>query len=178
MDLTSFTDAELTDLQMSLQAEKDRRAAQPHVDGATTELVSGLINSGAVAGPEASDEDTPEADVKPWANPGTDHLRMYHKGMVTKHADRIWLSEHPFLNFWEPGSEGVDSRIWRDITPVPEPEEGEEPAAPEAWVQPAGSHDAYKVGEEVTFDGGVYRSKIDNNTWSPADYPSGWQLLP
>lgn len=43
------------------------------------------------------------------------------------------------------------------------------------WVQPTGSHDAYMTGDKVTFEGKVYQSKIDANTWSPTAYPAGWQ---
>lgn len=50
------------------------------------------------------------------------------------------------------------------------------PTAPE-WVQPEGSHDAYNIGDEVTFEGAVYRSTIDANAWSPAIYPAGWERI-
>ncbi len=42
------------------------------------------------------------------------------------------------------------------------------------WVKPTGSHDAYKIGNKVIFEGHVWVSKIDNNTWSPTEYPTGW----
>lgn len=42
------------------------------------------------------------------------------------------------------------------------------------WVKPTGAHDAYKVGDKVIFEGNVWASKIDNNTWSPTEYPTGW----
>lgn len=44
------------------------------------------------------------------------------------------------------------------------------------WVQPTGAHDAYKAGDKVTFEGVHYISLIDNNVWSPKDYPAGWQI--
>lgn len=43
------------------------------------------------------------------------------------------------------------------------------------WVQPMGSHDAYKKGDVVMFDGKVYESTTDGNVWSPADY--GWSEI-
>lgn len=43
------------------------------------------------------------------------------------------------------------------------------------WVQPTGAHDAYHQGDKVTFEGEHYVSLIDNNVWSPRDYPQGWQ---
>ena len=45
------------------------------------------------------------------------------------------------------------------------------------WKQPTGAQNAYMIGDKVTFDGKKYICKIDNNTWSPKDYPSGWQLV-
>ena len=45
------------------------------------------------------------------------------------------------------------------------------------WVPPTGSHDAYKIGDKVIFNGLVYESIIDGNTWSPTDYPQGWKIV-
>lgn len=45
------------------------------------------------------------------------------------------------------------------------------------FVQPTGSHDCYKKGDKVTFEGKHYISLIDNNSWSPSAYPQGWQLV-
>ena len=42
------------------------------------------------------------------------------------------------------------------------------------WVQPD-STNPYMIGDKVKYDGKVYVSKIDNNVWSPADYPAGWE---
>ena len=43
------------------------------------------------------------------------------------------------------------------------------------WQQPTGGHDAYSIGDKVMFEGKVYESVIDANTWSPTGYPAGWQ---
>lgn len=45
------------------------------------------------------------------------------------------------------------------------------------WAQPTGAHDAYNIGDKVIFEGRVYRSLIDGNTWSPAIYPAGWEAV-
>ena len=44
------------------------------------------------------------------------------------------------------------------------------------WEQPD-STNSYMTGDKVTFNGQIYESLIDNNIWSPADYPAGWQLI-
>ena len=46
------------------------------------------------------------------------------------------------------------------------------------WHQPQGAQDAYMTGDKVTFEGKHYVSLIDNNTWSPAAYPQGWEARP
>ena len=43
------------------------------------------------------------------------------------------------------------------------------------YVQPTGGHDAYKVGDKVTFNGKKYECLIDGCVWSPKDYPQGWR---
>ena len=62
-------------------------------------------------------------------------------------------------------------------TETDEPVEGEEEVVEEypEYVQPLGSHDAYKIGDKVTFNGKRYVSLIDNNVWTPTAYPQGWE---
>lgn len=43
------------------------------------------------------------------------------------------------------------------------------------WVQPLGSSDAYNMGDVVSYNGTLYKSKIDGNVWSPEEYPTGWE---
>jgi hypothetical protein len=45
------------------------------------------------------------------------------------------------------------------------------------WVQPTGAQDAYNTGDKVLFEGLVYESLINANTWSPTAYPAGWHLI-
>lgn len=58
------------------------------------------------------------------------------------------------------------------VEPSPEPEP--EPSIPD-FVQPTGAHDAYKKGDKVRFEGKIYESLIDANTYSPSAYPLGWR---
>lgn len=41
------------------------------------------------------------------------------------------------------------------------------------WEQPD-STNGYMTGDKVTYNGKTYMSTIDNNIWSPVDYPAGW----
>lgn len=70
-----------------------------------------------------------------------------------------------------------------DWTPDATPALWTEIAAPgeiPVWRQPTGAQDAYMIGDKVWYpekDTTVYVSLIDNNVWSPADYPQGWQKI-
>ena len=44
------------------------------------------------------------------------------------------------------------------------------------WLRPTGGHNAYSKGDKVIFEGSVYESLINGNTWSPTEYATGWQL--
>lgn len=43
------------------------------------------------------------------------------------------------------------------------------------WIQPAGAHDAYDTGDQVTWNGFTWQSDIDANVWEPGVY--GWTQL-
>lgn len=44
------------------------------------------------------------------------------------------------------------------------------------WSQPTGAHDAYNTGDIVNYNGTLYRSLMDGNTYSPEAYPGGWEV--
>lgn len=45
------------------------------------------------------------------------------------------------------------------------------------WSQPTGAHDAYNIGDIVDYNGTLYKSLIDGNTYSPDAYPAGWEVV-
>lgn len=55
----------------------------------------------------------------------------------------------------------------------------EEPTEPEEeypeFVQPTGAHNAYKIGDKITYKGKKYICKLDNCVWDPDTYPAGWE---
>lgn len=77
------------------------------------------------------------------------------------------LSDHTSQEDWNP--EGAPS-LWAKMLIDPE-----DPDIPE-WVQPD-STNPYMTGDKVIFNGTTYESVIDNNVWSPADYPAGWEVV-
>lgn len=46
------------------------------------------------------------------------------------------------------------------------------------WARPTGAHDAYNTGDIVNYQGTLYESAIDGNTYSPDEYPAGWEAIP
>lgn len=43
------------------------------------------------------------------------------------------------------------------------------------FIQPTGAHDAYQIGDKITFNNAHYICIIANCIWSPEVYPQGWQ---
>ena len=79
------------------------------------------------------------------------------------------IQAHTSQQGWEP-----------DITPslfaknlIVKDDDGGQVDIPE-WEQP-GSTNPYMKGDKVKFEGKIYQSLIDNNVWSPAAYPQGWE---
>ena len=55
----------------------------------------------------------------------------------------------------------------------------EEPTEPveeyPEYVQPTGAHDAYHVGDKITYNDKKYECIFDNCVWNPEEYPQGWK---
>lgn len=84
-------------------------------------------------------------------------------------ADRVKAIEE-----WETTIEERLSKLEAD-SPT-EPGEPEEPGDewPE-YKQPTGAHDAYRVGDKITYNGKHYTCMLDGLVWPPDIYPQGWQ---
>ena len=56
------------------------------------------------------------------------------------------------------------------------PEEPSEPVEeyPE-YVKPTGAHDAYKIGDKITYNGKHDECIFDGCVWNPDEYPAGWK---
>lgn len=80
--------------------------------------------------------------------------------------------------------------IWAEIRALQEAVEalesgGSEPGSGETepadewpeYVQPTGAHDAYQVGDKITYNGKRYVCKLANCVWSPDAYPDAWELV-
>lgn len=90
----------------------------------------------------------------------------YNAGDVFKHDGKLYkvIQAHTSQTDWIPS---VTLALYLSLMPkdvIPE------------WRQPTGAHDAYSIGDKVIFNGQVYESLIDGNTWSPSAYPQGWKI--
>ena len=104
----------------------------------------------------------------------------------------LWVRQHPE---WSPGvAVAVDDVYFHagnlykvvqahttqaDWTPDATPALWKRYYAPEAgpqpWVQPAGAHDAYHLGDRVTHNGATWESTVANNVWEPGVF--GWSQM-
>lgn len=94
----------------------------------------------------------------------------YIVGKRLRYIDKLYKvnQAHTSQSDWTP-----------DITPALYTEVAKPGEIP-VWRQPTGAQDAYNTGDKVHFPTAsdpVYESTIDNNVWSPVDYPQGWQLV-
>ena len=93
-----------------------------------------------------------------WVQPTGAH-DAYPLGASVTHGGKKWRSLIA-ANVWAPGVSG-----WREHWAAN--------AAPPAWVQPTGAHDAYKLGAKVTHLGFVWTNVgSDANVWEPGVF--GW----
>ena len=76
------------------------------------------------------------------------------------------LQSHEAQEAWTPADA---PSLWTRVL-IPDP--GQIPE----WEQPD-STNPYMKGDRVRFAGKIYESLVDNNVWSPADYPTGWKIV-
>ena len=174
--IRGLSDDQWGTLHATLLVEEERRRAAPLVEQGQAEVVEGLVDAGVVTGPDAGTTDTPVEDLPAWVDPGIIHTSMYLRGAVITHKGRVWESTHPGLNHWEPGTPGVDGRIWLDVTPAPIDEEtGEEQII--AW----GVGQAVEVGDLRTHDGQTWECLLAHTThegWVPSpEAHTVWKLV-
>ena len=106
----------------------------------------------------------------------TDEERESLYALAREHA-------HPQYNY-----DAEIEAIWAAIRALQEAVEalesgGSEPGSGETepadewpeYVQPTGAHDAYQVGDKITYNGKRYVCKLANCVWSPDAYPAGWE---
>lgn len=81
-------------------------------------------------------------------------------------ADRVKAIEE-----WETNIEKRLSKLEIDSSTVTEEPADEWPE----YMQPTGAHDAYHVGDKITYNGKHYTCLMDGCVWTPDAYPQGWR---
>ena len=145
-------------------------------------------------------EPTEEEQIIEQTNKAMELLNINFNGLLPNLSDEQALQVPLMFPKWQEGKEyvvgdrvlylGVLYKVlqahtsqagWEpDIAPslfaknlIVKDENGEQVDIPE-FEQPD-STNPYMTGDKVIFEGKVYQSLIDNNVWSPSDYPQGWE---
>ena len=72
------------------------------------------------------------------------------------------IQAHTSQSDWMPS---VTPALWKTVSVDEYPE----------WVQPTGAHDAYNIGDKVTYNGQHYVCTSNANVYAPDVY--GWDLI-
>ena len=102
----------------------------------------------------------------------------YNIGDIVSYNGKLYKSIIN-ANVWAPDAYPAG---WEEYTESTGGGDATEPETPPTetipdFVQPTGAHDAYKKGDKVKFEGKIYESLIDANTYSPSAYPAGWKEI-
>lgn len=89
-------------------------------------------------------------------------------GTVRKYNNKVYIAvqAHRTQDDWMPVKAPA---LWTAYNKTSEGAEIQE------FEQPTGARNAYNKGDKVSYNGKVYESLIDANTWLPATYPAGWK---
>lgn len=103
--------------------------------------------------------------------------KQYKEGDKFTFDGKIYevIQEHRSQRTWIPSSTPALYKEFLNVKITNQA--GEETEVVAEFKQPTGAHDAYKKGDKVSFEGAIYESIIDNNTYSPSGYPDGWKKI-
>ena len=89
--------------------------------------------------------------------------KAYVVGDRVQHGGTLYkcVQAHTSQSDWMPSATPA---LWKTVSLDEYPE----------WVQPTGAHDAYNIGDKVTYNGQHYVCTSNANVYAPDVY--GWQL--
>ena len=111
--------------------------------------------------------ETEDGSIPEWAQP--ESTNGFMAGDKVMYNGIIYISQVD-NNIWEPGA---DENIWKAEVieeEIPSDENETEEIKTVDWAEGT----PYAMDAKVMFEGKEYISLIDNNVWSPVDYPAGW----
>lgn len=101
--------------------------------------------------------------------------KTYEENEKFTYMDKIYevIQAHTSQTTWLPDSTPA---LYKEYLNVKiQNQDGSTTEVVKEFKQPTGAHDAYKKGDKVLFNGKIYQSKIDSNTFSPDQYADGWE---
>lgn len=162
-DALSYFNMYLKDNQIYIKTEEELALSEAGIS-TVTEAEQLRLELNEIIG-EMTDE---EAVERPILFPNWKSGKEYTVNQRIRYGGRIFkvLQNHTSQDDWTP------SRAPSLFAEILTSEDGE----PQEWQQPS-STNPYLTGDKVIYNGKVYESLIDNNTWAPDAYPAGWKLV-
>lgn len=140
-----------------LQRERDRgRAAALNLAG----RVSGMTGTEIIA---------EQSHVPAWSEDAV--YTAAHIGYPVQDGDQVYTILQPHTPANNPGCRPADLPAIYSIKHTTSP------AKAKSYMAPNGTSGMYMANDCTVEAGGVYRSLIDNNVWSPSGYAAGWEYL-
>lgn len=132
---------------VGLRAAEALQAKAPDMDG--TQLID-------------KEDDIPDFD------PDKHQYLNWAAGQAVRDDGQVWKLLQPY-----------DSTIYKDPPGEMRAQWGlmhtKDPAKAKPFVPAQGTSGMYMLNECCTEGGKVYRSKVDNNVWTPGEYPDYWE---
>lgn len=133
--------------EVGLRAAEDLQAKAPEMDG--TQLID-------------QENDIPDFD------PDKHQYLNWTAGQAVRDDGQAWKLLQPY-----------DSTVYKDHPNDMRAQWGlmhtKDPAKAKPFVPAQGTSGMYMLNECCTEGGKVYRSKVDNNVWTPGEYPDFWE---
>lgn len=103
--------------------------------------------------------------------------KAYQEGDKFTYQGKIYevIQAHTSQTTWIPSETPA---LYKEFLSVKiKDEAGNESEVVAEFKKPTGAHDAYKKGDKVSFEGAIYESIIDANTFSPTEFADGWKKI-
>lgn len=105
-----------------------------------------------------------------------EYITKWENGVSYRLNQKVKYEEIIYISLIDNNSHSIeDENYWIKYIEEPITEETPSDEITE-WKQPS-STNGYALGDKVSYEGLIYESLIDNNVWSPNDYPAGWQEI-
>lgn len=101
--------------------------------------------------------------------------KTYEENEKFTYKDKVYevIQAHTSQTTWLP--EATPALYKEYLNVEIQNEDGSKTEVIKEFIQPTGAHDAYNKGDKVLFNGKIYQSKIDANTFSPDQFADGWE---